>query len=101
MNVCKILLVVFLMQGAAGLNAAAQTVIENTQTAIGKTTYLMHPSGIPATVITNARGTVSNIDGRIIRKTKDTAIDAHEKAVKKLRWSGFQLQTDTAGNSAR
>ena len=62
------------------------------QSAVGKTTRLMHPSGIPALVTTNTRGTVSNVDGRIVSTVDDTDLSAHLAAVKELRWSGFQLQ---------
>lgn len=62
------------------------------QSAIGKRTHLLHPSGIPAVVITNEAGTIANVDGRIVKRTEDTDLSAHEATVKELRWSGFQLQ---------
>jgi hypothetical protein len=62
------------------------------QNAVGRITYLMHPSGIPASVTTNENGTISNVDGRIVGETEETGLGAHQSAVKELRWSGFQLQ---------
>jgi hypothetical protein len=48
--------------------------------------------GIQGLVTTNARGTVSNVDGRIVNTVDDTDLSAHLAAVKELQWGGFQLQ---------
>lgn len=85
MKLYKIIAIVLLAYGFSVTAVAAQS-------AIGKKTRLMHPSGIPAVVTTNRNGTISNVDGRIVKRTDNTEWSAHEAAVKELRWSGFQLQ---------
>ena len=69
------------------------------QSAVGRVTYLMHPSGIPASVTTNKNGTTSNVDGRIVSETEATELSAHQSAVKELQWSGFQLQETVSQGS--
>lgn len=92
MRLYKIIAIVLITHGICITAVAAQS-------AVGRKTILMHPSGIPASVTTNAEGTISNVDGRIVKKTDDTELSAHEAAVKELQWSGFQLkQTLSAGN---
>ncbi len=85
MQLYKIIAIVLITHGISVTAVAAQS-------AIGKTTHLMHPSGIPALVTTTANGTMSNVDGRIVSRTKDTELSAHQAAVKELQWGGFQLQ---------
>ena len=81
----KFLAVVLITYGISITAALAQS-------AIGRTTRLMHPSGIPASVTTDNDGTVANVDGRIVSESNKTELSAHEAAVKELQWSGFQLQ---------
>lgn len=85
MRLYKIIVIVLITYGISVAAASAQS-------AVGKKTRLMHPSGIPALVTTNVGGTISNVDGRIVNKTNDTELSAHKAAVKELQWSGFQLQ---------
>lgn len=85
MPVHKIIATTFIVLGFSANIACAQS-------AVGKTTRLMHPSGIPASVATDNGGTTSNVDGRIVSSTKNTDLSTHEEAVKELRWSGFRLQ---------
>ena len=85
MQLYKIIAIVLVAYGISISAAIAES-------AVGRTTLLMHPSGIPASVKTTENGTISNVDGRIVSKTKDTDLSAHEAAVKELQWSGFQLQ---------
>ena len=85
MRLYKIVAIALIAHGVSVMPASAQS-------AVGRVTYLQHPSGIPASVTTNENGTISNVDGRIVSETEETALSAHESAVKELRWSGFQLQ---------
>lgn len=91
MRLYKIIAIVFIAHGMSIAAAFAQD-------AIGKTTRLMHPSGIPASVTTDNQGTVANVDGRIVSETNETELSAHEAAVKELQWSGFQLQEPDTQN---
>lgn len=85
MRLYKIVAIALITQGISITSVAAQN-------AVGRITYLMHPSGIPASVTTNDNGTISNVDGRIVSETEETELSAHQAAVKELQWSGFQLQ---------
>jgi hypothetical protein len=85
MNAFKVLAVAMLLAILMDVNAIAQS-------AVGETTHLMHPSGIPATVTTSRSGTVTNVDGRDVAQTKETTVEAHEAAVKELQWGGFRRQ---------
>lgn len=66
------------------------------QSALGTTTYLLHPSGIPATVTTTQDGTVTNVDGKDVSTTEDTDQKAHEDAVNALVRGGFRLQRSSS-----
>jgi hypothetical protein len=85
MRLYKIVAIALITQGISVMSVAAQN-------AVGRITYLMHPSGIPASVTTDENGTISNVDGRIVSENEDTELSAHQAAVKELRWSGFQIQ---------
>lgn len=93
MRLYKIWAIALITLGISITAAAAQD-------ANGTITYLMHPSGIPASVTTDRNGTISNVDGRIVSKSEDTALTAHQAAVKELQWSGFQLQ-ETVSQTGR
>ncbi len=85
MKVYKSLIIAFLCFVSTFLNVMAQN-------AIGQTTNLLHPSGIPATVTTTQSGTITNVDGKNVARNEDTDLDAHEEAVRELEWSGFRRQ---------
>jgi hypothetical protein len=76
--------IVFFVSILMTMDATAQTVV-------GTTTHLMHPSGIPATVTTTERGTVTNVEGKDVAKTSETDVRAHLDAVQALVRGGFRL----------